>query len=136
MFFVDRLDYDHNKAAVRALLGELPFDTALVAGTALVLDEALAEAGRVAAAVAPVHTQASTTTPPTSSLPATDWHGLTARERDVLRLLVDGRTDREIAESLYISPRTVGVHVTNILGKLAVGTRTAAAAHAVRHGLA
>ncbi|HEV2124748.1 MAG TPA: tetratricopeptide repeat protein [Chloroflexota bacterium] len=136
MFFVDRLDYDHNKAAVRALLGEPPFDTALVAGKALVLDEALAEAGRVAAAVAPVRTQASTTTPATSSLPATDWHGLTARERDVLRLLVDGRTDREIAETLCISPRTVGVHVTNILGKLAVGTRTAAAAHAVRHGLA
>ena len=49
--------------------------------------------------------------------------GLTPREREVLRLLVDGHTDREIAEALFVSPRTVGGHVSSILAKLEVETR-------------
>ena len=61
---------------------------------------------------------------------------LTPRELEVLRLVAAGRTDRAIATELSISPRTVGGHVTNILGKLGVESRTAAAAYAVRHGLA
>jgi DNA-binding CsgD family transcriptional regulator/transcriptional regulator with XRE-family HTH domain/tetratricopeptide (TPR) repeat protein len=61
--------------------------------------------------------------------------GLTTREREVLRLLVEGRSDREIADSLFISHRTVMRHVSNILGKLEVDSRTAAATHAVRHDL-
>ncbi len=62
--------------------------------------------------------------------------GLTPRERDVLHLLVEGRSDREIAEALAIRPRTVGVHVSAILAKLGVSSRTAASSVAVRHGLA
>jgi DNA-binding CsgD family transcriptional regulator len=62
--------------------------------------------------------------------------GLTPREREVLLLLAGGRTDREIAEALFISPRTVGGHVTNLLAKLGVDSRTAAAAWAIRNGLA
>jgi DNA-binding CsgD family transcriptional regulator/tetratricopeptide (TPR) repeat protein len=62
--------------------------------------------------------------------------GLTKREIEVLRLLVDGMSDREIAENLFISPRTAMTHVTNILNKLNVPSRTAAATYAVRHGLA
>ncbi|WP_441250144.1 helix-turn-helix transcriptional regulator [Kitasatospora sp. McL0602] len=54
--------------------------------------------------------------------------GLTPRERDVLQLLTQGRTNRQIAEALYISPKTASVHVSNILAKLAVGTRGEAAA--------
>ena len=61
--------------------------------------------------------------------------GLTRRERDVLRLVATGRTDREIAADLAIKPRTVEWHVANLLRKLKVGSRTAAAAHAIRHGL-
>ena len=61
--------------------------------------------------------------------------GLTPRELDVLRLLVEGRTDREIADALFIGHRTVATHVMNILSKLAVDSRTAAASHAVRRGL-
>jgi DNA-binding NarL/FixJ family response regulator len=53
----------------------------------------------------------------------------------VLRLLAEGRTNREIAESLSISPGTVSVHVTNVLAKLGVETRTAATALALRRGL-
>jgi len=60
---------------------------------------------------------------------------LTARERDVLSLLVQGRTNRQIASQLYISEKTVSVHVSNILAKLNVRSRTEAAALANRDGL-
>jgi DNA-binding NarL/FixJ family response regulator len=61
--------------------------------------------------------------------------GLSKREMEVLRLLVEGLSDREIAERLFISPYTVGRHVSNILAKLDVDSRTAAAIWAVRNGL-
>lgn len=60
--------------------------------------------------------------------------GLTSRERDVLRLVADGRTNRQIAEELFISPKTASVHVSNILAKLGVSGRGEAAA--VAHRLA
>jgi DNA-binding CsgD family transcriptional regulator len=61
--------------------------------------------------------------------------GLTRREVEVLRLLAHHRTDKEIAEALYISPRTVGTHVGNILNKLGVRTRHGARDYAVAHHL-
>ncbi|MFE7561018.1 AAA family ATPase [Kitasatospora sp. NPDC057500] len=69
---------------------------------------------------------------PAVRAPAGDSFGLTPRERDVLRLLARGRTNRQIAEELYISPKTASVHVSNILGKLAVAGRGEAAALAHR----
>ncbi|HYY76029.1 MAG TPA: LuxR C-terminal-related transcriptional regulator [Gaiellaceae bacterium] len=60
---------------------------------------------------------------------------LTAREREVLRLLAEGLTNRQIAERLVLSEHTVHRHVTNMLRKLGLPSRTAAAAHAVRAGL-
>ena len=60
---------------------------------------------------------------------------LSARERDVLRLLADGRTDREIAATLFISRKTASNHVANILDKFMVGRRAAAVARAVQNGL-
>jgi predicted ATPase/DNA-binding CsgD family transcriptional regulator len=60
---------------------------------------------------------------------------LTAREQEVLRLLVMGRTDREIGEALFVSHRTAHGHVANILAKLDVHTRTAAATTAIAAGL-
>jgi DNA-binding CsgD family transcriptional regulator len=60
---------------------------------------------------------------------------LSAREVDVLRLVAEGLSDREIAESLFISRHTVAHHVTSILNKLGVSSRTAAATHAVREHL-
>ncbi len=60
---------------------------------------------------------------------------VTPRERDVLSLLAAGLTNRQIAERLVVSEHTVHRHVTNILRKLSLPSRTAAAAHAVRHGL-
>ncbi|MGW2522793.1 helix-turn-helix transcriptional regulator [Streptomyces sp. NPDC001617] len=61
--------------------------------------------------------------------------GLTTRERDVLRLVAAGRTNRQIAEELFISPKTASVHVSNILAKLGVSGRGEAAAVAHRLGL-
>lgn len=67
--------------------------------------------------------------------PVPDPYGLTKREREVLVLLAAGYTNRRIAESLFISDSTAGVHVSNILGKLGVASRTEAATLAVRLGL-
>ncbi len=61
--------------------------------------------------------------------------GLSPREREVLLLLSAGRTNREIGEHLFISQKTVGVHVGNILAKLSVSGRVEAAAVAIRLGL-
>lgn len=60
---------------------------------------------------------------------------LTAREREVLKLVAEGRNNREIAAALFISPKTASVHVSNILAKLDVTSRTQAAAVAHREGL-
>jgi DNA-binding NarL/FixJ family response regulator len=61
--------------------------------------------------------------------------GITRREREVLVLLAEGLTNRQIAERLVVSEHTVHRHVTNILRKLDVPSRTAAAAYAVRSGV-
>jgi DNA-binding CsgD family transcriptional regulator len=60
---------------------------------------------------------------------------LTRREIEVLELLATGRTNRQIADTLFISESTASVHVSNILGKLGVSGRTEAAAVALRGGL-
>ncbi|MGW6281062.1 helix-turn-helix transcriptional regulator [Kribbella sp. NPDC055071] len=60
---------------------------------------------------------------------------LTSRETEVLALLAEGRTNRQLARELYISEKTVSVHVSNILAKLGVRSRTEAAAVARRDGL-
>lgn len=65
----------------------------------------------------------------------TDTFGLSGREREVLGLVAQGRTNREIGERLFISQKTVGVHVGNILAKLEVSGRVEAAAIAIRLGL-
>jgi len=62
--------------------------------------------------------------------------GLTERELDVLRLLAAGRTKREIAGDLVISPSTVHTHTVHIYAKCGVSTRAALAMFAMRHGLA
>ncbi|MFD3542720.1 response regulator [Streptomyces sp. NPDC058662] len=61
---------------------------------------------------------------------------LTDRERQVLGLIADGRSNREIARALVLSEKTVKTHVSNILMKLDLADRTQAALWAVRHGIA
>lgn len=71
-----------------------------------------------------------------TAAPRGDTFGLSRREHEVLALISEGRTNREIGERLFISQKTVGVHVGNILGKLGVSGRVEAAAVAIRLGLA
>ncbi|MFI6322615.1 AAA family ATPase [Nonomuraea sp. NPDC050556] len=93
-------------------------------GAMPLLDEIVALARRARVAVAE---DAAPEAPPAL--------GLTARELEVLRLLTAGRSNREIAGELFISVKTVSVHVSNILAKLGVGSRGEAAATAHRAGL-
>jgi DNA-binding NarL/FixJ family response regulator len=90
--------------------------------------EALARAGRLDLDAAP-------TVPAAETARSRDAWGLSAREREVLALLADGRTNGEIGAALFISTKTASVHVTHILDKLGVSTRTEAALLASRAGL-
>jgi DNA-binding NarL/FixJ family response regulator len=67
--------------------------------------------------------------------PPTGLGALTGRERDVLILVAHGRSNQEIADELVISERTARTHVSNVLRKLALTSRTQAALIAVREGL-
>jgi DNA-binding CsgD family transcriptional regulator/tetratricopeptide (TPR) repeat protein len=96
------------------------------------MDEALREAAAVARApVDPGASPAGVVAPKTPALRL----GLTPREVDVLRLLAEGRSDRAIADALFISHRTASKHVGAILAKLGAASRAEAAARAVRDGL-
>ncbi|WNO77133.1 helix-turn-helix transcriptional regulator [Streptomyces sp. AM8-1-1] len=86
----------------------------------------LAQRARISLADAPPTAPAATPAAPGPVF------GLTRREEDVLRLVAAGRSNRQIAEELYISPKTASVHVSNILAKLGVSGRGEAAALAHR----
>ena len=79
----------------------------------------------------PVDTTAASAAPPS---PAASL-GLTRREVEVLALVAEGRTNRQIGQALFITPRTAGIHVSRILAKLGVASRGEAAAVAHRLGL-
>lgn len=64
------------------------------------------------------------------------WPGLTMREREILSLLANGETTKELAQKLGVSPRTVQKHLQRIYAKLGVNGRTAAALMAVRSEIA
>jgi non-specific serine/threonine protein kinase len=112
--------------AARRELGDEAFAEAWATGEGLSLTEVIADGHGVARVAqsggAPARLAAD--------------HGLTPRELDVLSLLVEGKSDREIAAALFVSRHTAANHVANILGKLGVPSRAAAAAWAVRHDLA
>ena len=125
-------------AKARDALGEAAFAAAWAEGRLLSLEDALAEAGQVGqspATAQPVEAPAGPAMPqrPPHDLPS--GFDLTRREREILALLAQRLTDSEIAERLFISPYTVGKHVSNILGKLGAANRRQAAAIAARHGL-
>ncbi|WP_020389844.1 helix-turn-helix transcriptional regulator [Kribbella catacumbae] len=89
------------------------------------------------AKIARIHLDDSVTEHHEQGTATTDLHPpLTERERQVLALVADGRTNREIGAMLYMSPKTASVHVTHIFEKLGVRTRVQAAAEAIRLGLA
>lgn len=113
-------------AETRNQLGEQTFYAAWADGAALSWEPALADALALADETQAVRPLAA----------VDDAHHLTPRERQVLQLIVTGKSDREIGEALFIGTRTVETHVSNVLAKLGVGNRVEAAMAAVRRGLA
>ncbi len=110
---------------VRDALSDDVYRASWEAGRSLPLDRASAEAAALASEAILADQTA----------PARTLARLTVREVEVLRLLVDGLADREIAEALFISTRTASSHVAAILAKLGAESRTAAVAAAFRGGL-
>ncbi len=107
--------------AVRTELGEGAGNEMLDVPVGAALAEALAYTPTV-----------STLTPAAPS----QTFGLSPREMEVLRLMADGLSNRQVADALYVSLRTVATHVTSVLTKLDLPSRTAAVAFAIRNGLA
>jgi DNA-binding NarL/FixJ family response regulator len=122
--------YEAAVATIRTHLDEDAVRDLWVAGRSLPLAEAIAEAAGVT-----LERAVSTSTAGRRSQTASAHAGLTPRELDVLRLIVAGHTDRQIAEALFISRRTAQGHVAAIFAKLGVNSRTAAATAAIAAGL-
>ncbi|MEU5401830.1 AAA family ATPase [Streptomyces sp. NPDC005963] len=144
------LDYPHELALVRLRVAEALLPAERACATEL-LDHAaetaralgaeplcqeialLAQRARVTLAAPAASTALpAPTASPGPAAPAGPELGLTPREVDVLALVAAGRSNRQIAEALYISPKTASVHVSNILAKLGVSGRVEAAALAHR----
>jgi non-specific serine/threonine protein kinase len=126
----DRAERDRLLTAMRESLGEASFAAAWATGSALSPEQAAAEAEAMAWRLRVDAAGAASTPGPTNAGMAS----LSRRERDVLRLVAAGRTDREIADALFVSHHTVANHVRHILDKLDVSTRAAAVAAATQAG--
>jgi DNA-binding CsgD family transcriptional regulator len=120
---LERTRYDPALLEARAQLCQEDYEAAWREGQILTMEQAAAL----------IETEFRTAPPSRASdVPGSP---LSRRELEVLRLVATGRTDREIGDVLFISRRTVASHVTSILNKFGVSSRTAAAAIAVRNGL-
>lgn len=129
----EQADYERTVSSVRAKLGQRAFAAAWAEGQAMTPEQALAQRGlEMADKPALSAPQSPLETMPTSVYPA----GLTAREVQVLRLAAQGLTNSEIAEELKLSEKTIAHHLTHIFNKTTSENRAAAAAFAIRHGLA
>ncbi|HEU0115674.1 MAG TPA: LuxR C-terminal-related transcriptional regulator [Thermomicrobiales bacterium] len=135
--------YEPYVAAARTALGEPAFATAWNAGRRMSLEEARAEAAKVGQEPPASPTLEATlefsiaipANPSTPGLRGDGRFGLSPREREVLALLARRLSAGEIAEQLFLSPRTVTTHIGHVYDKLGVNSRREAAALAVRHGL-
>jgi DNA-binding NarL/FixJ family response regulator len=119
----DRAEHDAAPERARSELDPETFARCWEAGQAMTQVDIVAEATALRAAIpaAPAPTVAA---------------GLSARELEILRRMAAGLSNQQIADELFISLRTVTSHVTSVLGKLGVTSRTAAVAYAIRNGLA
>ena len=105
----------------RSALGEDAFQAAFAAGAALDMDEAVAYARRARGE---------------RKRPSTGWESLTPTEREVVRHVATGSTNRQIGERMFISPGTVKIHISHTFAKLGISSRTQLAAEATRRGVA
>jgi predicted ATPase/DNA-binding CsgD family transcriptional regulator len=120
-----RLQHEATLAAARAALGDERFAELWSAGSALLPDAAIAE----------IRALADQPTTSDSARPRAPVSGLTPRERDIVRLLAEGRSDKEIAAALGIGRRTVSWHLGTIRDKLQAPSRAAVVAIALRDRL-
>jgi non-specific serine/threonine protein kinase len=133
-----RADAEHTIAQAHTVLGIRAFDEAWDAGASLTATDAVADALARSEPVLALRTVPVLKEPPPRPSPlmsVSDGTGLSPREQEVLVLLCQRLTDAEIAETLFISHKTVGHHVSRILGKLGAANRREAAAIAVRQQL-
>ena len=130
---VYRAAYEHALAQAQRQVNEQTFRTAWDQGRSMTPEQALA----TRPAEGEPSVQASPPEPPAASSkhPARSPEGLTPREVEVLRLLADGLTNKEIAERLVVSLPTVSTHVASIFNKLGVTSRAAATRYAVEQHL-
>ncbi|HKY78250.1 MAG TPA: LuxR family transcriptional regulator [Acidimicrobiia bacterium] len=110
--------YDADVAAVRASMGDEAFERAWEEGAALLPAEAVAYAQRGRGG---------------RKRPSSGWASLTPAERDVVRLVAEGLANKEIADRLFISHRTVQAHLTHVYTKLGVTSRVQLAQEVARH---
>src|SRR5215213_3923219 len=127
--FADQAEFERNLAYARSQLDEAAFSTAHATGRALTPAQAIVEALAIPAPDEQTAIQAAMAPSTTAA------GGLTARERDVLGLVVQGRSNKQIAVALTISEGTVNTHLVHIFAKLDVSSRAAATAAALRLGL-
>ncbi len=123
LFQDEDADLTARAVRARAALGEDAYTAAWESGHALPFAVAIEEAVRAAGSAAADR-----------GVAVVDF-GLTARESEVLRLLADGVTDREIADAIFVARATASKHVAAVIAKLGVESRTAAVAFALRHRL-
>ncbi|MFI5510304.1 LuxR C-terminal-related transcriptional regulator [Mycobacterium sp. NPDC051804] len=117
---IPALTRGHDDAVGAALeaLGRKEFDAACAEGAALSIEEAIAYAQRGRGQ---------------RKRPASGWKSLTPTERDVIKLVAEGLGNKDIAERLFISPRTVQTHLTHVYAKLALESRIQLVQEAARH---
>jgi DNA-binding NarL/FixJ family response regulator len=118
------------RASVRSRLGEVDWEKAVAEGGATGLDQAAAYA--LSKERSSKHL--SPTESPVSSTPEHPG-GLSPREVEVLGLVAEGLTNAQVAQRLFVSPRTVQRHLNSIYHKLGVSSRAVATRFAIEHGL-
>ena len=115
------------RASGRSQLGEAAWEEAVAGGKAMGLEEAIEYV---------LSEQDPSTTTTLSSAPEQHPGGLTSREVEVLGLVAEGLTNVQVAQRLFLSPRTVDTHLSSIYHKLGVSSRAAAVRFALEQGLA
>jgi DNA-binding CsgD family transcriptional regulator len=112
------LGHDEAVTDARTSLGKSDFDAAWAEGSQLSIEEAIAYMRRGRGE---------------RKRPASGWESLTPTERDVVALTADGLSNKDIADRLFVSPRTVQTHLTHVYAKLGLTSRIQLVAEATRH---